>query len=71
MCSVYRSQKRVLDPMELQLHVSHLTWVLETEPDSLHEEYILLTIGPSLQPLSTLLKNNTNETNKQKAWVSH
>lgn len=56
-------QKRPLDPLELELQiaVSHLTWMLGTELRSSQEHYVLLTAKPFLQPQEQLQSTKSKE----------
>ena len=51
-CSAHGSQKRALDPVELE--VPRRSWELNLDP--LEEQPVVLTAEPSLQPHSTHLK---------------
>jgi hypothetical protein len=47
----HEGQKRVLDAWEMEVVVSQLIWMLETNPGPLQENYAPFTAESSLQPL--------------------
>jgi hypothetical protein len=44
------SPEKGVDSLELELQLSHLTWVLETKLRSSGKQQVLLTTEPFLQP---------------------
>lgn len=58
----YRSQKELLEPLELELHViiSFLTWVLGTKLKNMQEQHGTISLAPILSFFIILSDNTKN-----------